>query len=123
MKRIDVIIIALILAIAAAAMLAMSATRRAEAAGGLRAEVYEDGVLTRTLPLNEASDITVNTKWGYNRIVVEDGGVRVAAADCGALTCVHSGAKTLSGDMIACLPHRLIIKLRGGETPYDVIAY
>jgi hypothetical protein len=123
MKRIDAIIIAVILVIAATAMFAMSAMRQAADADGLRAEIYEDGVLTRTLPLDGASDITVNTKWGYNRIVVEDGGVRVAEADCGGLTCVHSGARSLPGDMIACLPHRLVIKLQGGEAPYDAIAY
>jgi hypothetical protein len=47
----------------------------------------------------------------------------VADADCGALVCVRGGAKSLPGDMIACLPHRLVIKVTGGDAPYDALAY
>jgi hypothetical protein len=106
-----------------AAMAYASSFGRAEPAEGLQAEIYEDGVLTRVLPLDGASDIVVNTSRGYNRIIVENGGVRVSEADCDSQTCVHSGTKVLPGDMIACLPHRLVIKIGGGETPYDAIAY
>jgi hypothetical protein len=123
MKRIDAIIVAIILICAVAAMAVASAANRARTGGEPVAEIYEDGVLTRTLPLREDSDIVVNTPRGYNRIVVADGGVRVAEADCGSQTCVHSGIKRLSGETIACLPHRLIIKIRGGDAPYDAIAY
>jgi hypothetical protein len=123
-KRIDVIIIALILAAALAAMAYASSLGRAEPAeGGLQAEIYEDGVLTRVLPLAEASEVVINTSRGYNRVVVENGGVRISEADCDSQTCVHSGTKALPGDMIACLPHRLVIKIGGGEAPYDAIAY
>jgi hypothetical protein len=123
LKRIDVLIIAFILTAALAAMAYASSLGRAEPAEGLRAEIYEDGVLTRVLPLDAPSEILVNTSRGYNRIVVRDGGVRVSEADCGSQTCVHSGAKALPGDMIACLPHRLVIKIGGGEASYDAIAY
>lgn len=124
MKRLDAIVIALILAVAVAAMALPAALRTGAAdATGLYAEVYEDGVLTRSLPLDEDSDNLAKTRRGYNRIVVADGGVRVSEADCGSLVCVHSGTKRLPGEMIACLPHRLVIKVQGGEAPYDVIAY
>jgi hypothetical protein len=124
MKRLDALVIALILAAAVAATVFMSsAGGRAAAAGDLRAEIYEDGVLTRVLQLYVESEIVVNAGGGYNRVVVENGSVRVAEADCGSRVCVHSGAKALPGDMIACLPHRLLIKIGGGEAPYDVIAY
>jgi hypothetical protein len=123
LKRVDVIIIALMLAAAFAAMACASSFGRAEPAEGLRAEIYEDGVLTRVLPLDEPSEIVVNTSRGYNRVVVRDGCVRVSEADCGSQTCVHSGAKALPGDMIACLPHRLVIKIGGGEALYDAITY
>jgi hypothetical protein len=122
MKRVDVIIIALILAASLAAMAYASSLRR-PATEGLQAEIYEDGVLTRVLPLDEASEVVVNTSRGYNRFIVEDGGVRVSEADCDSQTCVHSGTKTVPGDMIACLPHRLVIRIGGGEAQYDEIEY
>jgi hypothetical protein len=123
MKRADIVIIALILFCSCAAMAYMAASGPAAHEGGLRAEIYEDGVLTRTLPLGVASEVLINTDRGYNRVVVEDGGVRVAEADCGSQTCVHSGSKASPGDMIACLPHGLVIKISGGEAAYDAIAY
>ncbi|MDR2295731.1 MAG: NusG domain II-containing protein [Clostridiales Family XIII bacterium] len=123
MKRLDAILIALLLAVALVAMAFLSATREAPGAGALYAEVYEDGVLTRTLPLSADSDTLVTTSRGYNRIVVADGGVCVSEADCASQTCVHSGIRRLPGDSIACLPHRLIIRIRGGDAPYDAIAH
>jgi hypothetical protein len=123
-KRLDVIIIALIPVCAFAVMAFVSAGGRAALAGEEPfAEIYEDGVLTYSLPLGEDAEILLSTGRGYNRVVVEDGGIRVSDADCASQTCVHSGRKALPGDMIACLPHRLIIKINGGEAPYDVIAY
>ncbi|MDR1246591.1 MAG: NusG domain II-containing protein [Clostridiales Family XIII bacterium] len=123
MKRIDVIIVALILVCACAAMTFMSAGRRAASADEATADIYEDGVLTHSLPLDENREILLSTGRGYNRVVVEDGGIRVSDADCRSQTCVHSGSKALPGDMIACLPHRLVIKISGGEAPYDAITY
>jgi hypothetical protein len=123
MKRLDAILIAVILAAAVAAMAILSATRTAPGAGALYADVYADGVLTRTLPLSADSDNLVTTDRGYNRIVVAAGGVCVSEADCASQTCVHSGIRRLPGDVIACLPHRLIIRIRGEDPPYDAIAY
>ncbi|MDR2089629.1 MAG: NusG domain II-containing protein [Clostridiales Family XIII bacterium] len=123
MKRLDALVIAVILAASVIAMALLSATRDGADADGLYAEVFEDGVLLRSLPLSEDCDDLVTTQRGFNRIVVADGGVCVAEADCGSKTCVHSGTKRLPGEMIACLPHRLVIKIAGGEAPYDAIAY
>ncbi|MDR2132056.1 MAG: NusG domain II-containing protein [Clostridiales Family XIII bacterium] len=122
MKPLDALVVAVILAVAVGAMALISTTRDGADAGELYAEVYEDGVLIRTLPLSEDFDDIVNTNRGYNRIVVEAGGIRVAEADCASKTCVHIGTKRLPGEMIACLPHRLVIKIKGGEAPYDAIA-
>ncbi|MDR2355798.1 MAG: NusG domain II-containing protein [Clostridiales Family XIII bacterium] len=123
MKRLDAAVIAILLAVSVAATALLSATREATDAGALYAEVYADGVLTRTLPLSADADRLVTTSRGYNRIVVADGGICVSEADCASQTCVHSGIKRLPGDTIACLPHRLIIRIRGGDAPYDAIAY
>ncbi|MDR1571462.1 MAG: NusG domain II-containing protein [Clostridiales Family XIII bacterium] len=123
--RADAAIIAIVIAAAAIAAAALPA-RGAEGPAALRAELYEDGALTRVLPLDEAADFVVHTKWGYNRVVVEGGAVRVAEADCASLACVHSGAKARPGEMVACLPHRLVIRVSGGaggETPYDAVSY
>ena len=49
---------------------------------------------------------------GVNRIEVEPGRLRVAAADCPDRICVSQGWLSDQSVPIVCLPHRLIIKLR-----------
>lgn len=50
---------------------------------------------------------------GYNIVHVEDGAVWVTDADCGDQTCVRTGKAWKEGQVIACLPHRLIIYVEG----------
>jgi hypothetical protein len=125
-KRLDVIIIAAILVIAASALAAMAVLRGMGPDGAMAAEIYIDGELERTIPLGEEDDFTLEAGGGYNRIVVEGGSVRVADADCGSKACVYCGRQNVPGSMIACLPHRLVIKVVGeaeGDSEVDAIAY
>jgi hypothetical protein len=127
LKRFDIIIIAAILVIAVSSLAVMTAVRNTRTDEARYAEIYMDGELYSTVPLDEDSDFVIETGNGYNRVVVEDGSVRIAEADCSSQTCVHSGRQVLPGSMIACLPHRLVIKVTGraggGETEIDAIAY
>ncbi|MDR2931659.1 MAG: NusG domain II-containing protein [Oscillospiraceae bacterium] len=36
-------------------------------------------------------------------------------ADCPSLDCVHAPAISSPGQVIACLPHRVLVRLTGGE--------
>lgn len=77
---------------------------------GLCAVVEVRGQPYATLPLSEDQELTVNdTLGGYNLIRVEDGCVFVEDANCGDLTCVRTGKMGREGDLIACLPHGVII--------------
>lgn len=46
---------------------------------------------------------------GWNLIRVEEGKILVAEADCPDEICVHTGAISQPGQVIACLPHGLLI--------------
>ena len=57
-----------------------------------------------------------------NLIVIKDGSVRVTEANCKGNDCVRMGPITREGEIIACLPHRMLITIsEGGETPDVVI--
>lgn len=60
----------------------------------------------------------------YNIVEVKDGYVSVTEADCADLICVRTGKIQNQGDVIACLPHKLIIYIRSEEESQeaDVIA-
>ncbi|MDR1135610.1 MAG: NusG domain II-containing protein [Clostridiales Family XIII bacterium] len=126
-KRLDVIIIVAIMALALSSLAVSAVVRNMGSDKAAYAEIYIDGELERAVSLDEEADFTVEAGGGYNRVVVEDGSVRIADADCGAKVCVHCGRQSIPGSMIACLPHRLVIKVTGDsekeEESVDAIAY
>ncbi len=81
-----------------------------------KAEIYSNGVLLYSLPLNTDKEITVSCKdGGYNVITVKNGAICVSDADCPDLVCVRTGAVSGGSIPIVCLPHKLEIKIVGGN--------
>lgn len=78
-----------------------------------QAEIYCDGVLLRTVSLEEDTVFTLETAYGTNEITVSHGRLGVTAADCPGGDCVHQGFRN-EGAPIVCLPHRLVIRFTGG---------
>ncbi len=64
-----------------------------------------------TLPLDRDDSITIETELGYNTIVVEDGEVYVADADCETHDCMKQGKISQPPQQIICLPHKLWIEI------------
>ena len=56
-----------------------------------------------------------------NIIVIENGEVRVKSANCRGNDCVKMGAISTEGQFIACLPHKMLITISGGDDAPDVI--
>ncbi len=81
--------------------------------------VTEDGL--REIGKNYARPLGPNDEI-LNLVVIENGSVRVAEASCKGRDCVNMGPISKEGQVIACLPHRLLIGIAGaGETPDAVI--
>ena len=78
------------------------------------AVVTVDGAVWDILPLSaaERAVFTVKTPRGQNRIVLNGGTVAVADADCPNRLCQKQGAIARPGEVIACLPHHLLIEVR-----------
>jgi len=77
-----------------------------------------DGTTYQEVPLYDKTNIdpaTINTTWGYNTFIIENGAVRVTEADCPDLVCVHTKPASKVGDMIVCLPHKVVFEIRNGE--------
>ena len=55
---------------------------------------------------------TVNGQEKHNRIRVEKESIAVTDADCPDKICVHTGTISKPGEIIACLPHKLIIEIK-----------
>lgn len=59
---------------------------------------------------------------GYNRIRIENGEVSITESTCPNKDCIKMGKISQAGDMLICLPHKLILRLEGGDT-VDAISY
>ena len=82
--------------------------------GGM-VEVYVDGKLEYSYPINEDRTFEVRGGEGFNIVEIRDGGVSVIDADCKNGLCVKSVAISKNGQQIVCLPNRMIIVVRGGD--------
>ncbi len=59
--------------------------------------------------------IQITTEYGTNIVQIEHGKVSVSEADCPDHICVKSPAVSRPGEIIACLPHKLLIEIRAEQ--------
>lgn len=64
--------------------------------------------------------IPIETEFGYNLIEIGDEKVRVIDADCPDQLDVKQGYISKTGEVIVCLPNRLVIEIKGMEEDRDV---
>ena len=115
----DILLIAALLALAGAVFGLLRLTR----ARGGEAVVTVDGQTVAVLPLAADTALTVGEDRGFrNTVEVAGGRVRVTDADCPDRLCVRQGWISYAGESIVCLPHKLVVAVRGGEGGPDAIA-
>lgn len=78
---------------------------------GAYAVVHDGDGGQTVLSLSENGEHVISTSLGTNVVVVEDGSVRVSAADCPNHDCVEQGTISSSSQQIVCLPHKLWIEV------------
>lgn len=88
------------------------------------AEVYQNGTLIRSVPLDEDTQFTVPApNGGSNTVVVSSGRIRVEQATCPDKLCVNQGWSRTAGYPIVCLPNGLVIQPQGSEVDFDAVAH
>ncbi len=90
--------------------------------------VHDSDGTTYELPLDAPTTLEVTTSLGRNVIVVEDGEVRMAEADCKNGYCLTQHAISHPGEQIICLPHQLWVEIvpqgsEGGQMDESAIDY
>jgi len=124
MKKADVYIIGAVLLLAALgfAIFVINSART----GAVYVEVYAFGELEHRIPLQSGqNDILIeNRDGGYNLIRITEDGVHIAKANCRNQICVQAGQHARPGQIIACLPNRVLIRLTGSmeEEGVDAVA-
>jgi len=77
---------------------------------------------TRTEELVPSREIAVAGPLGETRVLVEPDGVRVLESPCPQKLCIAAGKITRDGEVVACLPNRVALRLLGGGRGEDVDA-
>ncbi|MBR5156822.1 MAG: NusG domain II-containing protein [Clostridia bacterium] len=66
--------------------------------------------------------LDVKTEFGYNKIEILNGKVRVSDTNCPDRLEVKSGIIDSAGEMLVCLPNRVVVRI-SGEKDVDRVAY
>ncbi len=107
-------------------MIAWLLIQAAIASGPALAEIYRGGTLLATYPLPQKGEpairFEVEGKLGISVIVLDERGARITASPCASQRCVLSGNHRHAGDLIACVPNRVLVTLRGSaKSRFDAI--
>lgn len=126
MKRLDIIIIVLvvIISIATLGILKMTSNGKYEEK---YAEISLDGEVIKTIIFDDttiAEPFTIQTELGANVIEIVNGSVAIIAADCPDELCVKDGPISEPGEILVCLPHKVVVEIKGkGKAEVDELSY
>lgn len=65
--------------------------------------------------------IDIKTEFGYNKIEIGDGKVRVIEADCPDKLDVKRGWISNQGEIIVCLPNRMVVEIKSEKNTVNEI--
>ena len=82
-------------------------------------KITVDGTVWGEYALDENTVISVETELGMNRLVIANGKVFMEEADCPDHDCIRQGEIGKNGDMIICLPHRLLAEIEQKDGGVD----
>lgn len=109
----ELLLMAVILLIAAAGFFINYLTHRHPAAA---AEVSVDGQTTAVYDLSRDLETTIQGyDGGTNHLVIQDGVLWIDEATCPDKVCIHQGKISMNGELVVCLPNRVIVKIKEQE--------
>lgn len=89
--------------------------------------IYHDDVLLARYPIPENGKpihFHARGELGVSEIVIDADGARFLSSPCTTGYCLSRGHRKEHGDIIACVPNRILIAIEGsrsGDTPLDAI--
>lgn len=111
MKKGDLLVIfAVVLVIASSFMITLFPKKE-----GSAVVVTVAGDKVAILNLNDDFEQEILTEHGKNTLVIKDGYADIIDADCYGNDCVHQKRISKNGEMIVCLPHKLVVEITSYE--------
>ena len=119
-RRVDIVVITAVLALSAAGAWVYSSR---PAMGGESAEIYSDSLLVMTVDLADCPETEFASPTNENVVfrTSGDGRIRFERSDCPDKVCVNSGWHWRSGEIAACLPNGVVLKIVSPDAERDAI--
>lgn len=112
----DVVMVSAVLILSVGTLLWMGAREARGADGAAVASIFRGDALIETLSLAGDGDLTLRDVG--MKFEVREGRVRVADSDCPHKVCVNAGWVGRSGQIIACVPNRIVVRVERAQEPF-----
>lgn len=116
----DWLLVVALLAIAVAGL-----ARLAGAPSGGRVVVTDGDRTVLTAPLDSHNSFELNGPLGPSRLEIDERGARITVAPCPRRVCMTMGPIRRSGELIACIPNRILVRVEAAgnqESAFDLIS-
>ena len=111
-KRIHDIVLGLALLIVAMTLFVVDITKASNDDGNKTVVISIDGEKKSEYPLKEDGVYLLEgSHLGTNKLVIKDGKAYIEEASCPDKQCVKQGKISKAGEMLVCLPNRVVIKI------------
>jgi len=79
--------------------------------------IYHGKALLATYPLHPEKTIHFEAQGdiGLSEITIDQQGVRITHSSCVSQRCVLSGHRHRIGDILACVPNRILVSIEGSQ--------
>lgn len=116
-KKMDIVIIAVLLILSFTPHLIFFKTSQKGSKNNY-AIIQVDGKIHKKIDLSKvkkSEKVNLNLPNGKNTLLIKNNSIQMYSANCNDALCVKQGNISKVGQTIICLPHKLIIEIKGDE--------
>jgi len=97
--------------------------RQLAGSGEPMVDIYHGQTLLAVYPLHAEKLVhfAAQGEIGISEIVIADGEVAISESPCHSKRCIIAGHKHQLGDMLVCLPNRILVAIRGDAQAFDAM--
>ena len=89
---------------------------------GSKVYTYVNGELYGTYSLAIDREVTIKNGSHVNKFIIKDGSVQMIYSTCKNQVCVDTGKVSKTNSMIVCLPNKVSLEIKGGDSDVDVLS-
>ncbi|WP_455201492.1 NusG domain II-containing protein [Kaarinaea lacus] len=113
----------LLLALAVVSLGALYAVYWGQSVYGNQAAIAIAGKHWLTIDLYQEQVINVEGRLGDSKLEIKDGKIRFISSPCDTKQCIHQGWIHQSGEIAACVPNAISVRILGPDPRFDTMNF